>query len=91
MIVVNWINKVQYCHNIYLSALLAKFLRHLEDLDSLFFRHVYRERNIEADKLLEKGLSIPYGKWKISEFKDGTIFEYYHRPFINGVIRLNSS
>jgi hypothetical protein len=43
---------------------------------------VYMERNREADKLSKEGTHLAHGKWKITKFKEGSNFEYYHQPFI---------
>ena len=90
MIVINWINKVEKCHNIYLNALLAEIMRHVEDFDSFSRCHVCKERNAEVNQLSKKGVNIPHGQWKIIKHQNGTFYEYYHRPFIEGLARLTT-
>jgi len=46
------------------------------------------ERNAKADQLSKKRLNIPHGQWKIAEHQNGTFFEFYHRPFIDGLTLL---
>ena len=92
MIVIKWIKKVQSCPNVLLNSLLVEFLRHLEDFDSFSCRHVYRERNIEADQLSKKGVNIPRSQWKfISKHQNVTYYEYYHRPLIDGLAPLTTN
>ena len=79
MIVINWINKVQKCHNIYLNDLLVEIMMHLEDFDSFSYRHVCKETDVEADQLSEKGVNILNDQWKITKHQNGTYYEYYHR------------
>ena len=89
MIVINWINKVQSYHNILLNAFLVEVLRHLEDFDSFSCQHVYKVHNGEVDRVSKLGLNIPHGHCKISEYNNDACFEYYHVPFIYGLIWLN--
>ena len=59
MIVINWINKVQSWHNVFLNIVLMGTQRCLEEFDSFSFQHVYRERNTIADQLSKLGLILP--------------------------------
>ena len=88
MVVINWINKVHKCHNILVNALIDETMRHLRNFDSFSYRHVYMERNVKANELSKKGLSIPHGQWKIVEYQNDTFHEYYHRPFIDKLAQL---
>jgi hypothetical protein len=38
---------------------------------------------VEADSLSKAGLQLGFGKWMISEVKDGAHYEYYHEHFID--------
>ena len=51
MVVINWINKTQRCRNTSLDTLVEEFNKILANFESISFKHVYRERNMEADKL----------------------------------------
>lgn len=83
MMIINWIRKSQLCHNIRLLPLLEEVFIILGTYKNLSIRHVYRERNRAVDKLSKEGLLLDYGQWKIMESRDGSHFEYYHRPFID--------
>ena len=37
------------------------------------------------DLASKEGLQLDTGVWKIKEWLDDVVFEYYHRPFIEGV------
>lgn len=89
MIITNWINKGQICHNLLLNAVLTETPRLLEELDTFSCRHVYGERNVEADQLPKIGLTIPHEHWKILEQINGTFHEYYHMPFIDKLDQIN--
>ena len=73
------------CRNLRLHNILSSITDVLESYDTFSCRHVYREINREADKASKEGLQLTMGQWKIRELLDGTIHEYYHRPFIEGV------
>ena len=51
LVEINWINKTQRCRNTSLDTLFEEVNRLLADFESISFKHVYRERNMEADKL----------------------------------------
>ena len=82
MVVINWINKTQRCRNSTLDTLYEEVNRTLSIFESILFKHVYRERNMEANKLSKAGLNLQWGTWKIIEKKETEANEYYHRPFL---------
>ena len=82
MVVINWINKTQRCRNTSLDTLFEEVNRLLANFESISFKHVYMERNMEADKLSMAGLNLQWGTWKIIEKKETEANEYYHRPFL---------
>jgi hypothetical protein len=63
--------------------LLDEFFRILDSFDSFSLRYVYREWNSEANLLSKEGLQLDFGKWLISEIKDGTHYAYYQKLFID--------
>ena len=70
MVVINWINKTQRCCNSSLDTLYEEVNRTLSNFESISFKHVYRERNMEADKISKIGLNLQWGTWKIIEIKE---------------------
>jgi hypothetical protein len=62
--------------------LLEEVFRILDTFDSASLQHVYTERNKVADKLSKEGVQLDFGRWMIIEDKEGTHYEYFHRPFI---------
>ena len=58
MVVINWINKTQRCRNSSLDTLYEEVNRILTNFESISFKHVYREWNMEADKLSKAGLNL---------------------------------
>ena len=55
----------------------------MENFDYIIFRHVYRERNSEADHLSKQGLLMERGTWNFLETKEAEAYEFYHKPFID--------
>ena len=82
MVVIKWINKTQRCKNYSLGTLYEEVNRNLSNFESISFKHVYREQNMDADKLSKAGLNLQWGSWKIMEIKDIKAKEYPHRPFL---------
>ena len=66
LLMINWINKVQKCQNVFLLVLIEEIMQHLEGFDTNTCLHVYRERNTEADQLSKKGLNTLHGQWLIT-------------------------
>ena len=83
MIVINWINKVQKCQNIALVALYEEVNRLLSNFDVITYHHVYRVRNVEADRLSKARLNLEPGTWIFLETIDAEVHEFSHRPFID--------
>ena len=81
MVVINWLNKTQKCKNATLDVLYEETCISLSFVESISFKHVYRERKVEADKLSKVGLNLQWGQWKILEIKDSKAMAYPHRPF----------
>ena len=82
MNVINWINGTQQCRNLTLSNILLSTKEVLNSLVSFSCRHIYRENNHEADNASKEGFPLAMGQWKIKEHREGSIPEFYHRPFI---------
>ena len=82
LVVINWMNKIQRRRNTSLVALFEEVNRLLANFESLSLKHVYRERNMEADRLSKAGINLEWGTWKITEKKETEANEYYHRPFL---------
>ena len=51
MVVINWLNKTKKCRIATLDALYEETTRSLSFFESISFKHVYRERNVDADML----------------------------------------
>ena len=82
MVIINWLNKTLKCRIATLDALYEETTRSLSFFESISFKHVYRERNADGDKLSKAGLTLQWGEWKIVEIKDSEALDYPHRPFI---------
>ena len=82
MVVINWINKTWRCRNYTLDALYEEVNRTLSIFESISFKHVYKERNMDAEKLSKARPNLQWGYWKIMDIKDTEAKEYPHRPFL---------
>ena len=83
LIVINWIKKIKKCRNTSLAALFEEVSRLLTNFESLTLKHVYRERNMDADILSKAEINLAWGTWKFIETKEATTNEFYHRPFMD--------
>ena len=61
MVVINWLNKTQKCKIATLDALYEETTRSLSFFESISFKHVYRDRNADVDKLSKAGLTFKWG------------------------------
>ena len=68
-----------------LDNILSTISDILDTFDSHSCIHVFRENNQEADLASKEGLLLILGQWKICEQFDGTVHNFYHRSFIEGV------
>ena len=49
MIIINWINQTQRCHNIQLNPILEEVAQLKTTFNQISFTHIYREQNQQAD------------------------------------------
>jgi ribonuclease HI len=89
MVIINWIRKIQKCHNIRLQPLLAEVFIILDTYTNFSIRHVYRERNEDVDKLSKEGLLLVHGQWHILETRDGTILLITTDPSLKKIRRVD--
>ena len=52
-------------HNLLLSPFLYEVIRFSRMLDSVVFKHIYRERNSEADGFAKDGSLVWEGAWHV--------------------------
>ena len=58
----------------------------MDSFDLITSTHVYRENNCQVDLASKEGLQLDAGVWKINERLNDDVFEFYHHPFIGGVV-----
>jgi ribonuclease HI len=56
-VVVKWVQNQQQCHNILLLPILEEVQRLVVSFDIFEIHHVFRERNMEVDRLSKEGCS----------------------------------
>ena len=64
-LVINWVNELYRMQNMILSPLLSEVIRFFGMLESVVFKHIYRERNFVADGLAKDGAMVQEGAWLI--------------------------
>lgn len=81
MIVCNWLTRKTSCTAFSLRHILDEALRLTVAFEKFDCRHIYRERNTQADYLSKQAAQRQEEDWLIQEDLDGTYFQRYHRPF----------
>ena len=82
MLVINWLNNAQRCHNIQLTPILEDVAQLKSIFHLITFRHIYRERNVEADHCSKEAAGLYQTSWDIEEHGPNGAYHFYHRPFI---------
>ena len=67
MIVINWMNNAQRCHNIHLTPILEEVAQLKSTFNLITFTHIYRERNSEADRCSKEAAAVFQPSWEIEE------------------------
>ena len=86
MIIINWINQTQRCHNILLNPILEEAGQLKSTFNQISFSHIFREQNLEADSCLKEVVGPLQHGWKIEEFGPDKAYSFYHHPFIENQI-----
>ena len=81
MIIIDWINQIQRCHNIHLNPILEEASHLKTTFNQLSFTHIYREQNEEADKCSKEVAGPLQPGWEIEEYGPNEGYSFYHRPF----------
>ena len=67
MLVINWLNNAQRCHNIQLTPILEEVAQLKSIFNLITFCHIYRERNAEADRCSKEATGLYQSSWGIEE------------------------
>ena len=86
MIIINWINQTQRCHNIHLTPILKEAAQLKSTFNQISFSHIFREQNQEVDTCSKEVSSPLQHGWEIEEFGPDEAYNFYHRPFIENQI-----
>lgn len=79
--VINWVNGNATCRNQIMKTIVEEIMYLKTSFNSLFFCHIYREKNMEADQLSKAGLQQDLGAWSIAESRQGQILLSHQAPF----------
>jgi ribonuclease HI len=66
MIVINWLNEIQRFQFIRLCPLLEEVITLKKKWEYISFTHVYKEHNMEVDRLSKVVLLLAVGHWHIT-------------------------
>ena len=65
MLVTNWINNAQQCHNIHLTPILEEVSQLKSTFNLITFNHIYREQNTETDWCSKEAVGVLHPSWEI--------------------------
>jgi hypothetical protein len=54
----------------------------LPTFSQIYFSHIYRDKNMIADKLSKVGLELDQGIWMVTIQQEGNTMEYEHESWI---------
>ena len=69
-LIINWVFGKYRIQNIQLAQILHEVNRFVDMLESVGYKHIYRERNSLANVLAKDGSNVQVGYWKITEHWD---------------------
>jgi len=72
-LIINWLNKIQKCHNTRLCPFVEEVLNLLDSFEFFSLHHVYRERNKRDDQLSKESLQLDFEQWTVKEFRNGSL------------------
>ena len=56
---------------------MHEVIRIIDFLEKVDFKHIYRERNTEADALAKEGANVLEGHWIVHEFQASETYESF--------------
>jgi hypothetical protein len=72
--------------NIILRPILDEIFLYQTTFENFSIKNVYQEWNKDVYSLSKEWLHLDFGTWHIQEVKNKHTHEYFHRPFIEGII-----
>ena len=82
MIEINWLNTIQWCHNIHLTPILEEVARLKYTFNMITFNRIYIEWNVEVDQCSKEAEGVLHPSWEIEEYGPNGAYCYYHRSFM---------
>ena len=70
---IDWANGHLQINAPHLQHLLRAIRDQMSNFESISFQHVYRELNVEADKLSKLALMLPPGLMEVKEYVDNQL------------------
>ena len=70
---IDWENGQLQINAPHLQHLLRSIRREKENFESISFQHIYRELNVEANKLSKEALLLSLGIMEISDYKNNML------------------
>ena len=82
MVIINWINQTQWCHNIYLNPTLEEASQLKTTFNQISFTHIFRKQNKDVDKCLKEVAGPFLPAWEIEKLRPNEAYNFYHKLFI---------
>ena len=74
---IDWANGQLQINAPHLQHLLRAIRDQMVNFESISFQHIYRELNVEADKLSKVALTLPPGLMEVKEFVNNQLVNQY--------------
>lgn len=80
--IISWAKGDRCLSSIQLSGWIKRVHALIDWFSAIFFRHIYREFNSEADKLSKLALGVMEGSILVWEFRDGSPCKMYYLSYV---------
>jgi ribonuclease HI len=82
LLVIQWMKGDYMLRNFLLQPLFSDIKNLQSTFSHISFSHVYRDKNIEADRLSKQGLELQEGTWEVFESNQGQLSSHFHESWI---------
>ena len=74
-----WENGKMQINIPHIQHLLRQIRDQIQNFDTISFQHIYKEINVEADKLSKEALLLPPGIMEVKEYAENLLVNQYVR------------
>ena len=76
---IDWANGQLQINAPHLQHLLRAIRDQMHNFDTISFQHIYRELNVDVDKLSKEALLLPPGLMEVKEYAENLLVNQYVR------------